>query len=136
MNYLSWNKHWSIKPFLQVSFLYTWYRLDLDCKIRISLSYNFELILALYLGGTPSTSTGTRPPSCISLENHLKMLNLVLRYLDKFWHNFLVGYEQFLKIAHWQSLQSLLRPQSPKFSHLLLYVIPTSISRVKNPEYT
>ena len=27
--------------------------------------------LALYLGGTPSTSTGTRSPSCIRLENCL-----------------------------------------------------------------
>ena len=26
---------------------------------------------ALYLGGTPSQETGTSPPSCLLLENHL-----------------------------------------------------------------
>ena len=28
-----------LKPFLQITFLYTWYRLDLNCKVRSSLSY-------------------------------------------------------------------------------------------------
>ena len=28
---------------------------------------------ALYLSGTPTLETGTRPPSCLFLENHLYM---------------------------------------------------------------
>ena len=45
MNCLSCNKHWSIKPFFQVTFLYTLYRLDLNCKVRISLPYTGRELL-------------------------------------------------------------------------------------------
>ena len=30
-------------------------------------------LLALYLSGTPSLTTGTRPPSCLHLDNRLYM---------------------------------------------------------------
>ena len=33
--------------------------------------------LALYLGGTPSQRTGTRPPSCLLLENRLCISHFV-----------------------------------------------------------
>ena len=36
----------------------------------------------MYLGGTPSTSTGTRPPSCLHLENCLCMFTKLLLLLN------------------------------------------------------
>ena len=32
---------------------------------------------ALYIGGTPSQETGTSPPSCLLLENHLYITGII-----------------------------------------------------------
>ena len=47
--------------------------------VRTLFSYFFsghQSLLALYLSGTPSLKTGTSPPSCIHLDNHLYILLL------------------------------------------------------------
>ena len=41
-------------------------------------------LLALHLSGTPSQSTGTRPPSCLFLDHHLYMLQLQLLHVPVF----------------------------------------------------
>ena len=38
---------------------------------------------ALYPGGTPSQKTGTSPPSCLLLDNHLYMPNKFHLYLTR-----------------------------------------------------
>ena len=61
--------------------------------------------LALYLGGTHSQETGTSPPSCLLLDNHLFM-TLFESFLV---HKFVVS---FIKSYHFH------------FDHLAIYRLP------------
>ena len=55
-----------------------------NCQTSVLFLYNegifseYQSLLALYLSRTPSQETGTSPPSCLYLDNHLYMSQVSL----------------------------------------------------------
>ena len=56
-----------------------WILAQVDSKLLKTFS-GYQSLLALYLSGTPSQETGTRPPSCLYLDNHLCMYTFYCKY--------------------------------------------------------
>ena len=53
-------------------------------------------LLAFHLSGTPSLTTGTRPPSCIHLHNRLYMQYMVITYRQRMVYRWIKSIDEYM----------------------------------------
>ena len=72
----AWVGAWHGACYMMVVMWWGWEK----CLYNGGIFSGYQTLLALHLSGTPSLKTGTRPPSCLHLDNHLYI------YTYKWYH--------------------------------------------------